>query len=142
MKRTLAAALALAALFALQPARAGGDGYVKQAVAHPAIPRALYLQSEKLNGYAGFVMPLPASGSPRGYTLRVLTDGGVPALTDLDAWFYTDIEGTGRPCPRDATATAGGGETGSLCAGATHAVVVLFTGADVTFDLTLHPAQG
>lgn len=136
MKRTFLVVCALTALVAL-PAHADGRiiGYVDAAVTHPAVPRTAYNQSEKLNGVFGYVAEIGASASERPFTLTRLT--GATGSEDLDVWFYRDISGTGDPCPRIIAQEWAGGERGTICAGAAYAVVVLFTGGDADFSLTI-----
>ena len=143
MKRTIALAVALCAFAALPSARADDapeiPGFVEAPAIHPAIARSLYLQDPKTNGTLGFVIELPdPNDAERVFELRATR--GV-AATDLDAYFYRDIEGTGDPCQYTRpVVTPDGGESGTICAGATHAVIVLFTGADVDFTLSLPQA--
>lgn len=134
MKRTLASVCLALALTSVAPASADVIvGSVEASAAHPAIPRMLYNASVKLNGYLGFVATLDPSANERSFTLRRMD--GATGREDLDVWFYRDIAGTGDPCPRVIDGEEAGGESGSVCAGARYAVVVLFAGLDANFQL-------
>jgi len=138
MKRTIVVACALLGVLGAPYAQADEDdflGSVDAAVTHPAIPRAMYLQSERLNGVTGYVIPLEAE--PRARTFRLELIEGATGQDDLDAWFYRDIFGTGDPCPRIIHSHSAALETGEACEDAAFAVVVLFSGADAAFELTL-----
>lgn len=138
MKRTIALACVLAGMLASPWAQAEGDGFlgsVDAAVTHPGIPRMMYLQSERLNGVTGYVIPLDAEPHERSFRLSLVE--GATGQDDLDAWFYRDIHGTGDPCPRIIHSHTASLETGEACANASYAVVVLFAGADAAFKLTV-----
>jgi hypothetical protein len=137
MKRTLLVLCAVAALVGVAPAHAqrSYEGSVRTPIAHPAIPRTLYLETQKLNGAFGYVFPIEASQDERPFELRRLS--GATGREDLDAWFYRDISGAGDPCPRSISSHTESVETGTVCPGATFAVVVLFAGADASFQLML-----
>ena len=101
----------------------------------PAVARNAYLFSDKLDGITGDVIELDSSPSARPFEVRGLT--GATGAEDLDAWFYTSLTGNGSPCARVVSnpSMPNGGEAGTMCAGAKFAVVVLFKGADATFEL-------
>ena len=147
MKRTIALLVLAAAVAATGSVRAAQDtieipGFVRIAASHPALARTLYLQDEKSNGLVGFVIDLPAPAQ-KGAPFDLVAEPGATGLEDLDAYFYTDIEGTGTPCPYvEPEITANGGERGTMCEGATHAVIVLFgVGSDVDFTLVVPASE-
>ncbi|HEX9712231.1 MAG TPA: hypothetical protein VGB52_06725 [Actinomycetota bacterium] len=142
MKRTLLSLSLAIALVAMAPAAADPEDVVRGRIDGPAltptVPRTLYLASPRTNGITGWVASLPIAEESRTYEVHPL--GEVPSGLDIDVWFYRDLQGeagTGDPCARDAAPVVGGGETGTVCPGATYAVIVLFSGADVPFELTL-----
>jgi hypothetical protein len=140
MKRTTTTILLLAALAGVGPARADTtvSGHIDAANPQPMLARLAFLADEKLNGQLGYVVELPNPvDEERRFELRRVPGTGVTGLEDLDVYFYRAIEGTGDPCPYQPDSTSSGGETGTICAGASHAVVVLFAGADVDFELTI-----
>lgn len=113
------------------------EGRVRLAVASPTIPRTLYRADPDANGWTGYVIALQGNTSGRNYTLT-LTDG-LTGLEELDAYFYTDLDGTGSPC-RVAATEEDGSETGVIdCPGgasARWAIVVLRSGADARFTFS------
>lgn len=139
MKRTLIVSALAVALLAAWPAGADPEavvrGRIDVATLSPTIPRTMYLATPRTNGTAGWVASLPVSDTSRTFEIQPLE---ASAGLDLDVWFYRDLAGQtgmGDPCARDATPLVGGGERGTVCAGAAYAVVVLFSGADVPFEL-------
>lgn len=137
MNKRMIAAVLLLCLAASAAARAEQSitGFVRTPATHPAVARSLYNLSAKLNGVTGYVVALEASNTERSFDLMAVA--GATGHEDLDAWFYRDIGGTGDPCPRLIDAESDGGERGTVCAGATFAVVVLFAGGDATFELAI-----
>lgn len=133
--------LVVCALLALAgasvPARAHpASGRVRLAAVSPSPARTMYLADRNSNGLTGYVLRLD-HGPARSYTLT-LTDGATGA-EDLDAYFYTDIRGTGTPC-RVSSSQRHGVETGEIdCPGETQAswvVIVLARGANAAFTFT------
>jgi len=132
----------LGALLALAgagvPARAQpASGRIRFAAASPSVPRAMYGIDRHTNGVTGYVKALQQRADGSAYTLT-LTDGAT-GLEELDAYFYTDLDGTGTPC-RVSSSQRGDVETGTIdCHGTPRevwAVIVLTRGADASFTLT------
>lgn len=125
------------ALCAGLPARAHPvGGRVRAAVVSPSVPRTLYRTAASSNGLTGYVFALSPGSNGKSYTLSL--DDGLTGHEDLDAYFYTDIDGTGAVCPRSAQ-QQGTTETGTITCGpgrAAWAVVVLASGADARFTFT------
>jgi hypothetical protein len=138
MRKLALSVCALAITGALIPARADTVVAGSVAVAAPVGPspaRRAYLFSDKLDGVLGDVIAITPSTDPRAFVLRGLS--GATGVEDLDIYFYRSLDGTGDPCERNISGAAPlGGETGTMCADARWAVVVLFQGAGATFDLT------
>jgi len=93
------------------------------------------------NGAVAFVFPLPSSADGSVYTLTKTT----PMVGNVDVWFYTSADGTiGDVCSpvvtsEDGTLLNSSSETGVICPGsqtAAWAVVVLFSGANLSFTLS------
>jgi hypothetical protein len=136
MRRFAVLSCVLAIAASCMPSHATSDDWHTILVSSPdpAVARQMVLASDKLNGVTGYVLPLTGVTTERSYEL--VSRGGATGAEDFDAWFYTSVDGTGSPCPRvPPTNTDLGGESGTMCAGARYAIVVLFTGAYGTFQL-------
>jgi len=137
MRRNLVALSMLAALAAGPPAHARPvTGTVRLAVVTATIPRTMYTSFGE-NGLTGYVFELPNGSSGKTFTLSLVE--GATGREDLDAWFYSDLRGTGTICNRDAR-QQGTTETGTVtCSGARTiwAVVTLASGANARFSFSV-----
>jgi len=93
------------------------------------------------NGAIAYVFSLPSSADGETYTLTKTT----PMAGNVDVWFYTNAGGKiGEVCSgvdnsEDGTLVNSSSQTGVICPGsqtAAWAVVVLFSGANLSFSLT------
>ena len=138
MKRLAVGCCVLLVLGASIPARAHGvEGIVRLPAASPTVPRTLYMVSHGQDGLTGSVVRLEPGAAGRTYTLTLLS--GATGLENLDAYLYTDLGGTGTPCPV-AAEEHGRTETGTISCPAgvepTWAVIVLRTGANARFSFS------
>lgn len=130
------------------PARATPySGGILAPVAHPEIAKRTYNQfGPGSNGYVGYVYALPSDADGATFTLKKTSSPpGNP-----DVYFYVDDGGKiGSTCSPVSTSEDGylldsDTETGTICPGsqvAKWAVVVLFSGVNVSFSLTYVPAS-
>lgn len=137
MKRQAGAALcsAMLAVTASVGARGGGEteGEVLLPVASPAFARSLYDEGIGPNGLTGYVIRL-GRVVPPGTDYELRKTGGPPGA-DLDVYFYEDID-DGASCQTPRHQPDGeGGETGEFTCHARWAIVTLFTGVAVEFEL-------
>ncbi len=124
--------LLLTAAVGMRPAVAAQEEGFVTLPAPPAVPRTLHAAGVGPNGLTGYVIDLGRTvKAGTAYRLERLSGG---PLTDLDVWFYGDIDDPGSVCPAVRQQPDGdGGETGAFTCDARWALVVLFTGVDVTF---------
>jgi hypothetical protein len=117
-------------------------GLIKGAAVAPTGPAMAFNAAGAVsNGAIGFVFPVPASADGKPYSLTKTTT----AFGNVDVWFYTDNAGKiGDICSpvvtsEDGTVLNSSTETGVICPGsqtAAWAVVVLFSGANLSFSLS------
>lgn len=100
--------------------------------APPAVARTAFTAGVGPNGLTGFVIDLGRTVKQgTRYELTRLTGG---PLTDLDVWFYRDIDDMSTVCNAPQPSPDGdGGEEGRFTCDADWALVVLFTGINATF---------
>ncbi len=93
----------------------------------PGVPRREYLASGgTINGVNGYVFAVELTTVGTFFTLQPATSN--TGVGDLDIYFYSDFQ-NGVTCNEAASS---GNESGVVCG--THAIVVLSTGANVTFQ--------
>lgn len=116
------------------------DGTVLLSAISPDLPKRTFNNfGSSSNGYIGYVFRLATNADGRSYTL---TRTG-PFQGNPDVWFYTDDGGKlGDLCPPLSSEDGlllSTTETGTICPGAPEAawaMVVLFTGSNVSFRLS------
>ena len=143
--------LAAVIVVSVAPARAtpatNHDGSILLSAVAPDLPKRAYNSfGSASNGYIGYVFQLASGADGQAYTL---TRTG-PSLGNPDVYFYTQENGQlGTICnpsySEDGLVPLGNGyllsntETGTICPGsqvARYAVVLLFSGSNVSFRLS------
>lgn len=145
MSRFLAMCVAASLMGVASPAASAPPltGTVIGTAVAPAGPKAAYNVAGPLtNGVIGYVFPLLPSADGKPYTLTKTTS--LPG--NVDVWFYTDDGGKiGDVCSPVVTSENGtvlnsSSESGVICPGsqtAAWAVVVLFSGVNLSFSLSI-----
>lgn len=132
LSRSTAILLSLVALLAIAyPARAQNQTVhatiVGPAQTDPVVPRREYVLSNgAINGVNGYVFKLDPLTVGTNFSLQPSPSSA--GVGGLSIYFYSDLQ-NGVVCSEN---TSGISEAGSICG--VYAIVVLVTGADVTFD--------